>query len=185
MVLENILDNLRKNKNKLIACSLLFFSAYSGYDKNNIFSKNKNFQSKWHDVRATSFNLGKKCNSSCGSHLCKSSNNLYAALPYAGLCNKKILVEYNNKQIILPIIDIGPWFIDDDYWNKNKVPYAQKNIGRYRVSYKHKYGVKKYPIMRNDPKINGAGIDLSEKAFEKLGINPKIGLVNIRWKFID
>jgi hypothetical protein len=38
--------------------------------------------------------------------------------------NSRVRVVYNNISIIAPVWDIGPWNVDDDYWNPDQTSFS-------------------------------------------------------------
>ena len=69
---------------------------------------------------------------------------------------------YKGKTIEASVLDVGPWNIDDPYWSMRTRP--QSELG----------------VSISGRGTNKSGIDLSDKAFEQLGLknNDKI-----YWRF--
>lgn len=44
-------------------------------------------------------------------------NDHFVALPAAKALNKKVKISYKGKSAVAPVLDIGPWNNDDDFWN--------------------------------------------------------------------
>lgn len=44
-------------------------------------------------------------------------NDHFVALPSAKALNKKVKIAYKGKSAVAPVLDVGPWNNDDDYWN--------------------------------------------------------------------
>lgn len=77
-----------------------------------------------------------------------------------------------NKETVCEIRDLGPWLIDDDYWNTGERPLAETC---------HLNGT---PLPRgpNEGKVpNGAGIDVTPGAAKALGIS---GMAQVDWRFV-
>lgn len=67
----------------------------------------------------------------------------------------------------VPVLDVGPWFTDDPYWqHDDPTPRAAKMKGQPHGNYT----------------INGAGIDLSDGLLKSLGIKPTDwGVNSVLW----
>lgn len=46
-----------------------------------------------------------------------TANDHFVALPSVKALNKKVKISYKGKSSVAPVLDIGPWNNDDDYWN--------------------------------------------------------------------
>ena len=46
-----------------------------------------------------------------------TANDHFVALPSTKALNKTVKITYKGKSAIAPVLDIGPWNNDDDYWN--------------------------------------------------------------------
>lgn len=76
----------------------------------------------------------------------------------------------NSAETVCQIRDIGPWFIDDDYWAKGTRPAAEPDGST--IAYGKHQG----------KTSNGAGIDLTPNAAKAIGLSGK-GTVD--WCFIE
>jgi hypothetical protein len=48
-------------------------------------------------------------------------NDHFVALPSTKALNKTVKITYKGKSAVAPVLDIGPWNNDDDYWNPSDV----------------------------------------------------------------
>jgi hypothetical protein len=64
---------------------------------------------------------------------------------------------------VVPVLDVGPWNTDDDYWSSGQRPAAERGRGTYRTP------------------VNRAGIDLSDATFALLGLR---GNDYVEWRFV-
>ena len=89
----------------------------------------------------------------------------FVALPSHGALFKAVRITYKDKSIIALVLDVGPWNInDDDYVFGDKQPQSESGFDGY------------------GRKTNGAGIDLSERVWNHLGLKDN-DLVS--WEFIS
>lgn len=83
--------------------------------------------------------------------------DVFVALPSRSALFRCVNVIIGNQLITAPVLDVGPWFTDDAYWDQEDAqPRAAGMIGQT---------VGKYTC-------NGAGIDLSDGLLAKCGIRP-------------
>jgi hypothetical protein len=114
----------------------------------------------WQRVYATrEGELGKR--TSTGHRI--TSHSLFVALPHPGALGKQVEVRYRARALVVPVLDVGPWNIDDDYWRRGRRPAAERNHGRYRAP------------------SNRAGIDLSDAVFHALGMRDNDW---VEWRFV-
>jgi hypothetical protein len=92
-------------------------------------------------------------------------DELGVALPYRfkGAC-PKVRVWKGKKSVICKIVDVGPWNIDDPYWETDARPQAETGIDR------------------KGRKTNKAGIDLTPAAARAIGLS---GKDTVDWEFVD
>ncbi|MEK6833179.1 MAG: hypothetical protein AABY32_03960 [Nanoarchaeota archaeon] len=113
---------------------------------------------KWFDVRATRIGLiGRKT----ASGIIINNDSIFVALPSRKALYKSVMVQYKNKLITCKVLDVGPWNTKDDYWNSGNRPKSEFSKG------------------------NKAGIDLSDEVCRQLEIPRKIGIVWVKWRFMD
>lgn len=103
-------------------------------------------------------------------------NVLGCALPFrfSNTARPKVLVrnQANGKEVTVDIVDLGPWMIDDEYWEIDMRPVAETCYER---------GMS-LPSGPNEGKIptNGAGLDLTPAAARAIGLEGK-GVCD--WRF--
>ncbi len=116
--------------------------------------------SEWQHVYATrEGEIGKK--TSTGLTITPSS--MFVALPHRMALGKEVEVRCGARAIVVPVLDVGPWNIDDAYWTDSRRPAAEQGRGYYRTP------------------VNRAGIDLSDPVFAALGLRDN-GFVE--WRFV-
>jgi hypothetical protein len=114
----------------------------------------------WQRVYATrEGELGKRTSS--GHYITPAS--LFVALPHRLALGKHVEVRYRERAIVVPVLDVGPWNIDDAYWATGRRPAAERSHGYYRAPSNH------------------AGIDLSDAVFSALGLRDNDW---VEWRFV-
>ena len=76
----------------------------------------------------------------------------------------KVKVMNGAKSVVCDIVDLGPWNIDDPYWETGKRPQAETGVDR------------------GGRTTNFAGIDLTPAAAKAIGIN---GKGRVDWQFVS
>jgi hypothetical protein len=116
--------------------------------------------SPWQHVFATREGLvGKR--TSTGHQITPGS--MFVALPHPIALGKHVEVRHGTRAIVVPVLDVGPWNIDDDYWMNGRRPAAERGQGRYRTPTNH------------------AGIDLADGVFSALGLRDNDW---VEWRFV-
>jgi hypothetical protein len=114
----------------------------------------------WQKVYATrEGDIGKR--TSTGLRI--EPEHLFVALPHPRALGKDVEVRYRNRAIIVPVLDVGPWNVDDAYWETGARPAAERGRGVYRAP------------------SNRAGIDLSDAVFAALGLRDND---DVEWRFV-
>jgi hypothetical protein len=114
----------------------------------------------WQRVFATrEGEIGKR--TSTGHHITRES--LFVALPHPRALGKHVEVRYRQRAIVVPVLDVGPWNVDDDYWAAGRRPAAERSRGYYRAP------------------TNRAGIDLSDAVYAALGLHDNDW---VEWRFV-
>lgn len=125
------------------------------------------------DIIATTFGGGSDNQESAYGGMIDGDIRLGASLParFAGK-PPNVVVRSNDtgKEVSVPIRDVGPWLIDDPYWEAGERPVAESNVIIPRGKNKGK-------------KSNGAGIDLTPATLYALGLNPVKGKWRVDWWF--
>jgi hypothetical protein len=116
--------------------------------------------SAWQRVYATrEGEIGKR--TSTGLRITPES--LFVALPHPRALGKHVEVRYRERALVVPVLDVGPWNINDAYWTDNRRPAAERSQGYYRTP------------------SNRAGIDLSDPVFVGLGLRDNDF---VEWRFV-
>jgi hypothetical protein len=98
------------------------------------------------------------------------ADSVFVALPHTNALGKIVAVKYGRLTVVCPVRDVGPWSIYDDYWKKGRPPQAESGRRLPR-----KWGKAR----------NKAGIDLSDGLWDLLGIERGVGIVDVKWKFME
>lgn len=116
--------------------------------------------SPWQRVFATrEGELGKRTST---GHVI-TAESLFVALPHPAALGKHVEVRYRQRAIVVPVLDVGPWNVNDDYWATSRRPAAERSRGYYRTP------------------SNRAGIDLSDAVFHTLGLRDNDW---VEWRFV-
>ena len=91
------------------------------------------------------------------------ADSMFVALPHRRALGRFVEVRYRDRAIVVPVLDVGPWNIDDAYWERDDRPASERGRGYYRTP------------------VNKAGIDLSDAVFAALGL-PDNDVVD--WRFV-
>jgi hypothetical protein len=89
--------------------------------------------------------------------------SMFVALPHPGALGKHVEIRYGTRDIVVPVLDVGPWNTDDAYWTTGRRPAAERGQGRYRTP------------------TNPAGIDLADGVFQALGLRDNDW---VEWRFV-
>jgi len=87
----------------------------------------------------------------------------FVALPHRRALGRMVEVRYRERSVVVPVLDVGPWNVDDAYWERDDRPASERGRGAYRTP------------------VNTAGIDLSNAVFAALGL-PDNDVVE--WRFV-
>jgi hypothetical protein len=91
------------------------------------------------------------------------ADSMFVALPHPRALGKMVEVRYRDRAVVVPVLDVGPWNVDDAYWERDERPASERGRGYYRTP------------------VNTAGIDLSDAVFAALGL-PDNDVVD--WRFV-
>jgi hypothetical protein len=127
------------------------------------------------NIYATWFGGSRDPNNSAydGSYL--NDTDYYVALPYKFTGTRsKVRVYYGELSKEGTIMDVGPWMINDNYWDKGERPIAESCF----------LSETPLPDGPNAGKIpsNPAGIDLSPAMYKALGLQDND---YVDWEFVD
>lgn len=87
----------------------------------------------------------------------------FVALPDRGALGRDVEVRYRDRVVVVPVLDVGPWNVDDPYWDHDARPASERGRGAYRTP------------------VNHAGIDLSDAVFAELGMSDND---YVDWRFV-
>jgi hypothetical protein len=87
----------------------------------------------------------------------------FVALPHPSALRRDVEIRYQGRALVVPVLDVGPWNTDDDYWSNGQRPAAEHGRGTYRTPANH------------------AGIDLSDATFAILGLRDNDF---VEWRFV-
>jgi hypothetical protein len=88
---------------------------------------------------------------------------MFVALPHPRALGRTVEVRYRDRAVVVPVLDVGPWNVDDANWEHDGRPASERGRGAYRTP------------------VNTAGIDLSDAVFAALGL-PDNDAVD--WRFV-
>jgi hypothetical protein len=87
----------------------------------------------------------------------------FVALPHPSALRRDVELRYGTRVLVVPVLDVGPWNTNDDYWSTGQRPAAERGRGAYRTP------------------VNQAGIDLSDATFALLGLRDNDW---VEWRFV-
>lgn len=87
----------------------------------------------------------------------------FVALPHPRALGRLVEVRYRQRSLVVPVLDVGPWNINDAYWETDARPATERGRGFYRRP------------------VNTAGIDLSDPVFAALGLTDNDV---VTWRFV-
>jgi hypothetical protein len=138
---------------------------------------------------------GKRCNTIYASWYesnTQNGNNYEVALPhekikFAG--GYRVRVRHDGRTASVPVKEVGPWNIKDNYWAQRKQRSRWRNLPRCKpeaeAAYFDNYNKGKDQFGREV--TNPAGIDLTLAAAEKLGVKEKLrrnGIIKVDVRFL-
>jgi hypothetical protein len=91
------------------------------------------------------------------------ADSMFVALPHPRALGRSVEVRYRDRAVVVRVLDVGPWNVDDAYWERDARPASERGRGAYRTP------------------VNTAGIDLSDAVFAALGL-PDNDVVD--WRFV-
>lgn len=87
----------------------------------------------------------------------------FVALPDRSALHRDVEIRYRDRVVVVPVLDVGPWNVDDPYWDRDDRPASEHGRGAYRAP------------------VNKAGIDLSDAVFAELGLTDNDF---VDWRFV-
>lgn len=104
------------------------------------------------------------------------------ALPSRRGLGRWVAIRYNGRVAYAPVIDVGPIYTDDAYWEGDGVPRSVKNRGQRRTGPTNEVnGV----MQRTGYTVNGQAADLTPATWRDLGVNTRQVKETIEWWFVD
>lgn len=91
------------------------------------------------------------------------ADSRFVALPHPRALGKMVEVRNGDRVVVVEVLDVGPWNLDDAYWENDARPAAEQGRGAYRTP------------------VNPAGIDLSDPVFAELGMREND---YVEWRFV-
>jgi hypothetical protein len=98
-------------------------------------------------------------------------NDRFVALPsLSALCGKdggeyQVLISYKGKRTILPVWDVGPWNIHDDYWDPDRQMWRDLPVGTPEAQAAYFAGYNNGKDERGRKVKIPSGIDIADGAF--------------------
>jgi uncharacterized protein YraI len=143
-------------------------------------SNDKNRPSSSFQMRATfrifAHSLGLVGERTANGHVIQP-NDFFVTLPCTCALSSRgghefqVLVEYKGRSLVLPVWDVGPWNVDDDFWNPPEVRRWKglpQGIPAAQAAYFHGYNGGKDGWGR--PVRSPAAMDIADGAFAALGM---------------
>lgn len=87
----------------------------------------------------------------------------FVALPHPNALGRMVEVRHGDRVVLAEVLDVGPWNIDDAYWEHDARPAVERGRGAYRTP------------------VNTAGIDLSDPVFAELDMRDND---IVEWRFV-
>lgn len=87
----------------------------------------------------------------------------FVALPHPKALGRMVEIRHGDRTVVVEVKDVGPWNIDDAYWEHDERPASERGRGVYRKP------------------VNPAGIDLSDPVFADLGMRDND---TVEWRFV-
>jgi hypothetical protein len=91
------------------------------------------------------------------------ADSRFVALPDPKALGKVVEIRHGDRVVLAEVRDVGPWNIDDPYWEHDARPASERGRGAYRKP------------------VNTAGIDLSDPVFAELGMRDNDV---VEWRFV-
>src|SRR4051812_3441889 len=60
------------------------------------------------------------------------SGDQFVALPHPSALRRDVELRYGGRALVVPVLDVGPWNVDDAYWSNGQRPAAERGRGSYR-----------------------------------------------------
>lgn len=94
-------------------------------------------------------------------------NDLFVALPSRSALKEEVTVRYKGRSATVPVLDVGPWNIDDDWWNTADVRerWGELPRGVPQSQAAYLWGFNNGKDGKGRRVKNPAGIDLADGVF--------------------
>lgn len=91
----------------------------------------------------------------------------FVALPSRTALGEKVTVSYGDRSVTVPVLDVGPWNIDDDWWNTSDVRERWGDLprGTPQAQAAWEWGYNGGEDGKGRRVRNPAGIDLADGVF--------------------
>ena len=87
----------------------------------------------------------------------------FVALPHPKALGRMVEIRHGERTVVAEVLDVGPWNIDDAYWEHDDRPASERGRGVFRTP------------------VNRAGIDLSDPVFAELDMRDNDV---VEWRFV-
>lgn len=87
----------------------------------------------------------------------------FVALPHPRALGRMVEIRHGERSVVAQVLDVGPWNVDDAYWEHDDRPASEAGRGAYRRP------------------VNPAGIDLSDPVFAELDMRDNDV---VEWRFV-
>lgn len=104
------------------------------------------------------------------------------SLPSRRGLGRWVAIRYNGRVAYAPVIDVGPIYTDDAYWEGDGIPRAVRNAGQQRTGPTNEVGG---VMQRTTFTVNGQAADLTPATWRDLGVNTRQVKDTIEWWFVD
>jgi hypothetical protein len=104
------------------------------------------------------------------------------ALPSRRGLGRWVAIRYKGRIAYAPVIDVGPVYTDDPYWEGDGVPRSVKNRGQRRSGPTNEVNGR---MQRTTYTVNGQAADLTPTTWRDLGVNTRQVKDVIEWWFVD
>jgi hypothetical protein len=91
------------------------------------------------------------------------ADSRFVALPHRSALGRMVEIRHGDRVVVAEVLDVGPWNVDDAYWEHDARPASERGRGAYRTP------------------VNTAGIDLSDPVFAELGMRDNDV---VEWRFV-
>lgn len=99
-----------------------------------------------------------------------------------------VVLQFLGREIGATIMDRGPWYVEDPYWETGERPLAEEVYWDRLSQRTDQRMAAQRDVFRERRPLNPAGIDLTTQAWIELGIDPEKALAGnfsgtVEWRF--